>query len=213
MDSTNSLPVFEPEAEPKWRQRYYIKLSGFFNNTFLGIFVGIITAAVVNILTGEKSLGWRFELAILGYFGVIYSVYQLMIFRRELDDVESTRRSSVAAFEKRWKLSCGWENDKIVSRFFRFFSLAILLLFLAVFMNGWSNQIEATEASQQNISLLNSLDSLIKERVSGRFDRLNTKIDSIAYTQIATIKKLDSIKGKSGKTTKKYRSFKAPRNN
>ena len=125
-----------------------------------------------------------------------------MIFRRDLDDVESTRRSSVAEFDKRWKLSCGWEIRDRVADFFGIFTLTIIFLLFAVFMNGWANQIGAKEVNQQNISLSNTLDSLKKENVPGRLDRLKAKIDSIAYRQALIIKKLDSIKVKSGKTTK-----------
>lgn len=148
--------------QPNRIQRVYIRLTQWFSTTFIGLLVGVMTSAAVNILTGEKHLSLFFSGTVVLYFVMCVALYRMSLFRQELDGNEATRKATESDDRKRWQNSCRWDESDFVRRFYKMFCVFLVTLIGAIYLNVNANNegFRNSETDAEKLSL--KIDSIHK---------------------------------------------------
>jgi hypothetical protein len=110
--------------------RFYLGLTRVLDTTLLGILIGIISGAVINIVTGQSIS--KYMLFSIVFLGLSLLILILLIrYRQAIDDDYSKRQDIKATPTEHWKAAADASTGRLVY-FFSLFTICIALLVVGI---------------------------------------------------------------------------------
>src|ERR1035437_4816390 len=144
-------------------KKVYFGLTRFFDTSLLGIFIGIVSAALVNILTGHDITTSSIT-AVECLGGCIIFLIVLIRIRQKIDDNHSKRQQFQVTSSEKWKDAVDYKNWKRIILFS--FSLCSFLVLLGTGINYMikSNRQLQENSLKSEISL--NTQTILRDRIA-----------------------------------------------